>query len=279
MDNIPQTVSDMSQDAVMAALGMKPKQEQGNRLPLLKINMQEVDDNDREIKKGLFVLSGAELEEPLYASKVMIRVFCDKMQYSHFDPKEGKLVSKSIIHSMGDEAIDTVGSVRCGKPLSKEFHAMDTVKKEKFKDIKCFRLLFSQISMEGVDANGKKVKLINHPALFRVAGASFMQFNKQVVEPCNKLKKHYSSVTSTLTSKRQKNGSLVYYTPDFSPELNTEKVLSEQDHEFLKNVLLTIQGENTMVKNQYDEALRKMQTEGFVDVSDDVGQILEADFR
>jgi hypothetical protein len=253
----------MTPDQLMAAMGAGEAQQQestGNRLPLLKVNYQDEDDDGNELKKGVFALtlpSGT-----VYGKDVKVRVFADYMQYLNYDPNENAVVNKTIIHRVGDEAIDEMGTVRCGKPTSKELREMDADTKLKFKDITCFRYLYSTVSIaDAKDGAGNAVEVQDVPCLLRLKGASFLAFSQDVIEPCKNLKLKFMQVASKLVTTRQKNGSVTYFTVGFEPDFQNKTEISTDDLQFMSKILDTVNAENKGVMAKYNSALYGKQTD------------------
>jgi len=253
----------MTPDQLMAAMGAGEAQQQestGNRLPLLKVNYQDEDDDGNELKKGVFALtlpSGT-----VYGKDVKVRVFADYMQYLNYDPNENAVVNKTIIHRVGDEAIDEMGTVRCGKPTSKELREMDADTKLKFKDITCFRYLYSTVSIaDAQDGAGNAVEVQDVPCLLRLKGASFLAFSQDVIEPCKNLKLKFMQVASKLVTTRQKNGSVTYFTVGFEPDFQNKTEISTDDLQFMSKILDTVNAENKGVMAKYNSALYGKQTD------------------
>jgi hypothetical protein len=253
----------MTPDQLMAAMGAGETQQQesmGNRLPLLKVNYQDEDEDGNELKKGMFALtlpSGT-----VYGKDVQVRVFADYMQYLDYDPNENAVVNKTIIHRVGDEAIDETGTVRCGKPTSKELREMDADTKLKYKDITCFRYLYSTVTMtDAKDGAGNSVEVQDVPCLLRLKGASFLAFSQDVIEPCKNLKLKFMQVASKLVTTRQKNGSVTYFTVGFAPDFQNKMEISTDDLQFMSKILDTVNAENKSVMAKYNSALYGKQTD------------------
>lgn len=253
----------LTPDQLMAAMGAGEASQQeatGNRLPILKVNYHEEDDEGNELKKGVFALTLP--SGNVYGKDVQVRVFADYMQYLDFDPNENAVVNKTIIHRVGDEPIDETGTLRCGKPTSKELREMDSDAKLKYKDINCFRYLYSTVSIsDAKDSAGNAVEVKDEPCLLRVKGASFLAFTQDVLEPCKSMKLKFMQVASKLTTSRQKNGSLVYFTVNFEPDFSNKMEISTDDLQFMSKILDTVNAENKGVMQKYDAALYGKQSD------------------
>lgn len=264
MSNV-QVYSDMNANQLMAMMGGGQQQQQDettNLLPLLKINYQDEDADGNELKKGLFVLGTG--DEAVYAKEVKLRVFGDFMQYLHYDAEAEEVVNRSIIHRMGDEPIDEKGTVRCGRPAGKEYHALSDDAKKKYTGITCFRYLYGVVAMEGTTAAGEKKTVETTPCLFRTKGASFLNFSKEVIEGCNSKGVMFQQVESTLTTQRHKKGSVTYFTPHFAPDFANLLEITEGDAEIMRNILETIKMVNDDIRQKHDESLKSKQSDNTV---------------
>jgi hypothetical protein len=270
----------MTPDQLMAAMGVQQEQEAtGNRLPLLKTNYQEEDDDGNELKKGSFMItlpSGV-----VYGKEVTVRVFSDYMQYLDYDPEEQAVVNKTIIHRVGDEPIDEMGSIRCGKPTSKELRDADLDTKAKYKNITCFRYLYARATMsDAKTAVGDSVEVVDVPVLLRLKGASFLSFSQDVIEPCRNQRLKFMQVNSKLVNTRQKNGSVTYFVTGFEPDFSNIVDISTDDLQFMSMVLDTVNAENKQVIEKHNAALYGKQADADDSaVVSEVEGYLDADFQ
>lgn len=279
MSNEVATYNGMTPEQLMEAMGVQvqTQQQTGNRMPLLKINYSEEDDDGNELKKGYFQLQTE--NGPVYAKDAKIRVFSDYMQYLDYDPEQNAVVNKTIIHRIGDEPIDELGGIRCGKPTSRELREADDTTRAKYKDITCFRYLYATVSMNAQTATGEDVEIVDQPCLFRVKGASFLTFSEQVIEPCRTQKIQFNQVTSHLTTKRQKKGSVTYFVIGFDPDFSNVVEISTDDLHFMTKILDTVNAENKQIMQKHNDALYGKQRDvQDAKVVEEVEDILEADF-
>ena len=252
----------MTPEQLMAAMGAGDQQQEatGNRLPILKVNYQTEDDDGNTLKRGAFCLTLP--QGTVYSEDVTVRVFADYMQYLDYDPNENAVVNKTIIHRVGDEPIDETGGVRCGKPTSKELRELDADVKLKYKDITCFRYMYSTVTMVGAtDGAGNAVEVQDVPCLFRLKGASFLSFSQDVIEPCKNLKLKFMQVASKLVTTRQKNGSVTYFTVGFEPDFQNKMEIGTDDLQFMSTILDTVNAENKSIIAKHNAALYSKQSD------------------
>lgn len=259
MSNVPANVSDLDVGQLTALMSggasQQAQSEQSDLLPLLRTNYQEEDDDGNELKKGTFVLDGKDIEK-VYAKEVQFRALGDFMQYLHYDSDEQKTVNRTIIHRVGDEAIDETGTLRCGRPAGKDFHALDEKEKSKYQGITCFRYIYGLVSYKGTNAEGEEREVVETPCLFRTKGASFMNFTKEVIEPSSAQNLPFQNVTSTLSNERKRNGGVIYFTSHFSPDFKKTAELSPDNVETMKHILTLIKNVNDSVRAKYNESIK-----------------------
>jgi len=258
MSNVPANVSDLDVGQLTALMSggasQQAQTEQSDLLPLLRTNYQEEDDDGNELKKGTFVLDGKDIEK-VYAKEVQFRALGDFMQYLHYDADEQKTVNRTIIHRVGDEAIDETGTLRCGRPAGKDFHALDDKEKSKYQGITCFRYIYGLVSYKGTNAEGEEREVVETPCLFRTKGASFMNFTKEVIEPSSAQNVPFQNVTSTLFNERKRNGGVIYFTSHFKPDFKKTAELSPDNVETMKHILTLIKNVNDSVRAKYNESI------------------------
>ena len=268
MSNLPANVQDLDVNQ-LAALMAGPSQEQAkseqtnNLFPLLRINHQEEDDDGNELKKGLFFIQGEDIPV-VYAKEVNFRALGDFMQYLHYDSEQQGVVNRTVITMTGDykaESIDEKGTQRCGRPVGKDFHALPDAEKKRYTGITCFRYLYGIVSYTGTTATGEEVEVPPTPCLFRVKGASFLNFTKEVIDPCNSQGIPFTNANSTLFIERKKNGGVTYFTSHFTPDFKDTVELSLEDGEVMKHIVTLTQGVNAEVRRKYDEAIRATVTD------------------
>jgi len=258
---------------MMSSGGASQENQQMDLLPLLKINYQEEDSAGNELKKGMLVL-GATPEDAVYAKDAQFRVLGDFMQYLHWDADKEEVVNRSIVHRMGDEPIDERGTLRCGRPAGKDFHALSDEQKKKYQGITCFRYLYGVLTMAGATATGEERTIDSLPCLFRTKGSAFLNFTNEVIKGCDAKGITFQQVTNTMTTERHKKGSVTYFTPHFSPNFENVHEISEADVGVMREILSTIAETNGQIRKKYDEALRSKQSSP-VKVEEDYIEIVE----
>jgi len=270
-------VIDKAEELKLAALlGTNDKpQSSGDRLPMLKVNTMRKDAQGRKIEQGLFFLSGT--DEAVYAEKVRIRVLSQLFQWIQYDPEENKVANKTLlIPNFRHEARDMRGSIRCGKPPSKELREMSKADQKKYEDIKCFRQLRVLVSYEGKDADGNEVTIENQPAIMLLKGSNFSPFEDEFVKTLPRGANFYD-YWCEVSAEELQNGSVVYYVMHFSPDLSEALPLDQPTYETMVHMAEMIKRENEMVDAAHQKALREGQADDDAIDAIDADADLEAD--
>ena len=246
------TIDASKERALAAALGLATEQ-RTELLPLLKINLEDEDDEGNTLPRGKFMVTGQ--DKTVYADKVRIRPLSQMFQWLHYDPSENRVANKTIIvPRLNYEARDQKGGLKCGKPASKVLKA-DPELAKKYKDITCFRLVHCLVSYEGVDAQGKKATVENVPALLRLKGANFSAFEEEVVDKLPKGKKLYDYWVE-LSATKKKNGSVVYYVYSYEVDLGNPAPLDQLTYDTMLHIVDMIKEENAKINAKYEAAVR-----------------------
>jgi hypothetical protein len=248
------TIDAAKERALSAILGLGGESEgSSTHLPLLKINLDDEDDEGTPLPRGKFMITGQ--EDPVYADKVRIRPLSQMFQWVHYDPDQNKAVNRTlIIPNFRSEARDEKGGIRCGKPPSKVLRENPEMAKQ-YKNITCFRLVHCLVSYEGKTASGEKVTVENVPTLLRLKGANFSGFEEQVADKLPKGKKLYDFWVE-ISATKKKNGSVTYYVYNYAVDLGNPVALDQPTYDTMLHIVDIVKAENTRVQRKYDEAVR-----------------------
>lgn len=248
---------DPKREAKLAAmLGSGGGGEDDGRLPQLRINYQDEDDQERPLKKGLFFVTNQ--DEAVYASKVKIRVLAQFFQYKHWDNKAEKYVNNTILmRNMRQEPIDEKGTVRCGKPKTSVIRDMPEDKQEAWwRDVKCYRQLYVLVSYTGTTADGDEVTVENLPALFSNKGDAYNAFEDQVQSAMPRKRNLYDFWVDVETEKK-KNSSVIYWVPKYSADFSDIVPPSEELIDTMEHIATLIEEENERVRSKHRSAMRE----------------------
>ena len=247
----------MSHDQIMKALGQVPGGSSGNNIPRLGINRSPEDDDGNRLPIGNFFVYVADAGESIYGKPITFRPFVSAMQYMHYEPEKGEYVNRSIIFkNWKDEAIDIQGGVRCGKIPFKQRNSLTPEELAEQKKIRCYRLVYGLVSMNGARANGEQYKVENCRSLWRVTGTSFSPMGS-ALEQIDKKKKLLFSCVFTVNSKKQKKGGNTFYIPDIKLNLEANMSINDEDRETLNSFQQIIHDENEEVVNLWKESRAK----------------------
>ena len=227
-----------------------------SRLPQLVINSQADDDQGNSLPRGHMYIKG--LEEIAYADEVIIRPMQHGYQYLEWDSQVNKLACKSkIISHFGEEARDTKGTIRCGKPTSAKLRELSPEKQERWRSVTCFRQVRALVSYTGKTLEGKEVIYKDQPVILMLKGSNFMPFEDEFIKAIPKGRALWDFQAQVIT-KRHKNGSVVWFTFHFVPDLKNPLGLDEHLLESIKAVRDAIRSENKRVDAAYEAALRNV---------------------
>ena len=225
-----------------------------NRLPELKINYQRKDKEGRSIKDkiGMFYVKG--LEKEVYAEEVKIRVLSQVFQWIDFDEEEMKPRNRTImIPRFSMEPIDELGTIRCGKPTSKQMADWGKEEKAKFSTINLFRQLRGLVSYKGVTAEGEEVVIENQPMILMNKRGNYMTFEDQVIKKISG--RDFKDFWVTVKSIEQEMGSVVYYTFDYEPDLLNPVPLDDNTYQTMLRFAEMISSDNDRIKQKYNASL------------------------
>lgn len=243
-----------------AILGLNDAPEGGknrgpsNRLPELKINYQRKDRAGRSIKNkiGTFFVKG--LDQEVYAETVKIRVLSQVFQWIDFDEEEMRPRNKTVmIPRFSMEPIDELGTIRCGKPTSREMSDWSKEDKAKYSSINLFRQLRGLVSYEGVTADGEKVTVENQPMILMNKRGNYMTFEDQVIKQLKG--RDFKDFWVTVSAVEQEMGSVVYYTFDYEPDLLNPVSLDDDTYQTMLHFADMITSENDKIKHKYNASL------------------------
>lgn len=245
------TIDSNQERALAAMLGLAPGGER-EQTPLLKINLDDEDDEGNALPKGKFMVTAQ--DETVYADKVRIRPLSQFFQWVHYDPEQNKSVNRTImIPRLNMEARDEKGGVRCGKPASKILKE-NPEEAKKYKNITCFRLIHCLVSYEGKTAGGKAAKVENVPALLRLKGANFSSFEDEVIDKLPKGKKLYDFWVEVSATKK-KNGSVTYFVYNYAVDLGNPAPLDQLTYDTMLHIVEMVKAENDRVNGKYEAAI------------------------
>jgi len=226
----------------------------GSRMNELKINSQSEDDNDKPLPRGSFYIKGT--EQTVYAETVHFRPLSHHYQWQHFSEETKKMVSKTrLITSFREEARDTKGTLKCGKPPYKEIQDMPEEQREKYKEITIFRQVRGLVSYAGKTQDGTDVAISNEPVILMLKGSNYMSFEDDYLKKVKSSDKLYDYGID-LTASRQKNGSVTWYTFNYAPNWSDKLPITKPVYDTMTHISEMVAAENKYVDEQYTKAIR-----------------------
>lgn len=253
--NVPAVSADVL-NKMRELLGSSTSAGTVERLPQLKINPKKKDKQNRRVSEGHFFVQGIESQNELvYAESINLRVLSQLFQWIYYDPEQNKVANKTIlIPNFGHEPRDMKGTLRCGKPTSKDLRELPKAAQAKYSDIRCFRQLRGLVSYSGVTADKEKVTLENVPCILLLKGSNFSPFNDDVEKTMPKGKQFYD-YNIKVTAEERENGSVTYYVMRFNPEYAAPLTLDEPVINTMMHFAKMVTDENKKIESAYNKSL------------------------
>lgn len=223
----------------------------GDYLPQLKVNYLEEDENGKELKKGYFVITGQDV--PVYAKNVVIRPLLHHFQWTKYDQEVSKTVNRTIfISNFREEPRDELGTLRCGKPPSKELKNNPALAK-KYEDVTVYRNVHALVSYEGEDVDGNKVTVENMVAVLRLKGANFIPFSEEFIEkmPKNTNLWDFAVTLSVTKEKNDPKSANSYYVIHYEADFDNRLPLTVPVFDTLKGLQERIEKTNEEIEKKH----------------------------
>ena len=232
------------------------------RVPELRINAKSVNkDTKKPIPQGSFYLKGS--EKIAYAESVTFRPLASHVQYFNWDDIDGKrtLVNKSIavLNPYKDEARDMLGSIACGMPSWDDRQHMDKEVQKKWRAMQ-HRLVRGVVSFIGKTEDGEEVVYENEPCMMFHKNSTYSGFYNGFVKKIPK-GHHLYNYEAKITSEYNENGSVVWYTFQYEPDLSNVLTFTKDVRDTSIVFAESIRAENKYIDSQYMKSI----TEGSID--------------
>lgn len=235
-------------------------------LSRLNINYTDETDEGVALKKGVWkVYYDGEF---VYADSVEFRPLVRTYEWSVWSQEEEKFVNRSVqAPSLDYQFPDILGGNKCGR-LSKsdeeqlgEKHPLTLASRL----ATCNQVFYAVISMDGKTADGTDVKIENYPVVAYFKRSGF----RPAREAIERLGKNtlMSEVVFELTTKKNKMGSVIYFTPVFTQK-GTAK-MDDASMELMSMFLETVKASNANILEQHKEAVKAKASEEEVDLAAD----------
>ncbi len=228
-----------------------------DRVPRVKYCMDRKDNQGRSLADFYMNMYLENQDDPIYSDSISIRVLSQKFQWLEYDPEKEITRNKTIlVNRLLDEARDQLGSVRCGKPVSKVLRAMPEDEQKKFLNIKCQRQLRCLVSYTGKTADGESHSVENIPALFVLRGSNFMGFEDEVIKKMPRSRNFYE-FNIEVSYEEMKTGTVYYPVYHFNPDLANLIPLDEETVETMQVFAEQIKQENDQIERAHRNAMEK----------------------
>ena len=248
------------------------------RVPELKINAKSRNKiTKKAIPEGSFYLTGS--DAPVYAETVSFRPLASHVQYFHWDEVDGKrkLVNKSLAvkNPYKDEARDTLGGIACGMPSWDARKEMEYDEAKKWRAMQ-HRVIRGVVSYTGKTEDGEEVTVENKPCIMFHKNSNYSGFYNEFIKKLPDGSQIYN-YAADLTSSYNENGSVVWYTFNYTTDLKNELGMTKDIHDTMLVFADALRAENKYVDERYFKAIK----EGSIDSAaiDALGDSLDSDFE
>lgn len=265
-DGMLEAIKSGDREGLMKLSGQTDDDQPKAGLSRLNINYETDTDDGHTLKKGTWkVFYDGEF---VYADSVEFRPLVRTYEWSVWDQDEGKFTSRSVqAPSLDYQFPDTTGGNKCGRLSKSEEVELgeDHPKTLASRLATCNQVFYAMINMEGKTADGTAVSLKDYPVVTYFKRSGF----RPAREAIEKLGRNtiMSEVIFELTTKRQKMGSVTYFTPVFTQK-GTAKVEGDS-LEMLSMFLETVKASNANIMEQHKEAVKAKSDTEEVDLAAD----------
>ena len=253
--NLPAEVDQATLDALMAQAGVDPN-DGGDRVPRLRINYEDEDEQEQALPKGKFTITGLEGEQ-FFSDTASIRILTQHFQYSHYDAGANKMISQTtLVPRMSLEMPDDKGTTRCGMPAAKGKLSDD--QKKKWKDVKIHRQIRCLVTMTGKTVSGEEVSVVDQPALLDLSGANFMVIEEEFVKKIPRGRK-LLDYQINLTRTKEKTGATTYWVIHYEADFTQPLPITMEVVEVMQKFIDSVNGFNASIIEKHEKAVRARQ--------------------
>lgn len=268
-DNMLEAVRSGNKGDLMKLSGQAEDSTPKQGLSRLNINYTDETDDGVPLKKGAWkVWHDGEF---VYCDAVTFKPMVRTYEWSVWDQESGSFSCRSVqAPSLNHKFPDTKGGDKCGRLTKSEEESLgeDHPMTLASRLATCNQVFYAVVSLEGKTAEGKDVKIENYPVVTYFKRSGFRPA-REAIEKLTTKGILMQEATFELSTKRNKQGSVTYFTPVFT--LMGNKEASKEDIETLTMFLETVKASNANIMEQYREATKAKATEIEID--------LEADFH
>jgi hypothetical protein len=243
-------------DALMRMSGQGAQQQQKVGLPRLNINYEAETEEGISLVRGTWKLNID--GQFIYADKVTVRPLLRTFEYSLWDNTlnegRGGFAAKSVQKtSFGGTFPDSAGGNKCGRLSKDEEAALDKDDAEYLNSraVVCNQVIYGRITGEFKNAQGDLVTLTDEPMIAYFKRSGFKPI-ADFIDGLTKNNKLMAQVEMNLTTSRNKNGSVTYWTP--VAQMGNVVSISDDDKDLFALFAETVKGHNDSVMKDYREA-------------------------
>jgi len=236
-------------------------------LPRLTINYEAENDEGMPLKRGAWrIWNGS---GPSYADKVHIRPLMRTYEWSVWDQDEQKFSCKSVQRTnLSGEFPDNAGGNKCGRLTRAEEEQLPTDDPRVLlsKAVSCNQVIYGVIDApDAVSADGSPTPLENVPFMAYFKRSGFRPVREFIDTQLTRRKILMQKAVIELTTEKQKNGGVIYWTPKLS--LVKEVSITDDDKDLIKQFAETVKGHNDSVMSEYKAAVKMTLTDEDLDLA------------
>ena len=239
-------------------------------LPRLAIEQQNENTEGDTLPKGSFRFKMG--DQTVYSKDIEIRLFVRYYSYDLWNNENPEASIRTVLApSLGDDFPDTNGGNKCGKLSKDEISTLpaNSIEHAKQKMIKATQVIYGMVSSgtgSSIDDADNKVDLAGTTFIWSARGSAFMPVANYIREiPANKIMFGQKVKIST---KRNVNGSVVYYTPAFDKPKSVK--VSNEDIDLLNTFMEDIKKWNEKVLKQFHENKENVLSREDLDVANEL---------
>jgi len=247
----------------------------GDFLPQLRANYQDEIEYDgkkyTDVKLGVLVVNTPEYG-PVFAKNVKFRPLLQNYQYIDYDKVAEKVVNRSILfNDFSDEARDEKGTIRCGKPPSKELKDNAPLKKQ-WDHVQLYRSVDGLVSFKGNTLDGTEVEINNLLVTYRGKCSNFTPFQEEYTKqmPKGSLLWDYELTLSTTRHKSDPKSIVYYYVVHFEADFSNKLPFTAQLFDTVKGLQARVDSTNKDINNKYYTALEANSTSSAAEKAIDI---------
>lgn len=236
-------------------------------LPRLTINYEAENDEGMTLKRGAWrIWNGSGLS---YADKVHIRPLMRTYEWSVWDQDEQKFTCKSVQRTnLSGDFPDNGGGNKCGRLTRSEEDQLSTDDPRVLlsKAVSCNQVIYGVIDApDATAADGSPTPLENVPFMAYFKRSGFRPVREFIDTQLTRRKILMQKAVIELTTEKQKNGGVIYWTPKLS--LVKEVSITDDDKDLIKQFAETVKGHNDSVMSEYKAAIKMTLTDEDLDLA------------